>query len=87
VAVPQLHISGYFLAHCSFLKWNYTKKILVQLASQLVDFAKPGVDIAIERDPSPIGVSCNFLVTNNNTDPKWHSYFIYAQGKNYTVGA
>jgi hypothetical protein len=36
--------------------------------SQLVDFAKPGVDIVIERHPSPTGVSCNFLVTNNNNN-------------------
>jgi hypothetical protein len=42
--------------------------------SQLVDFAKPGVDIVTERHRSRIGVSCNFLVTNsniNNTGAQW----------------
>jgi hypothetical protein len=51
--------------------------------SQLVDFAKPDVDIVIERHPSPIGVSCNFLVTNNNMHSDIAS-FLDALGKNYT---
>jgi len=42
-------------------------------ASQLVYFAKPGVYFVIEIHPSPTGVSCNFLVTNNNTNAQWHS--------------
>jgi hypothetical protein len=41
---------------------------LVISTSQLVYFAKPGVDIVIERHRSPTGISCNFLVTNNNNN-------------------
>ena len=57
--------------------------------SQLLDCAKPGVDIVIERHPSPTGVSCNFLVTiiiiiiiHSGI-----ASFFDALGKNYTDGA
>jgi hypothetical protein len=53
VAVPQLNIFGYFLAHCLLEVELHPEDAHADAisTSQLVDFAKPGVDIAVLKAP------------------------------------
>jgi hypothetical protein len=41
------------------------------------DFSRLTSVCYIERHPSPICVSCNFLLINNNTDAQWHSWWFW----------